>query len=220
MPKAKKSSPNTLSQIDVYPTADLLPSSKLEAKVVDGSTIVITNIENPAIANINIIEFNDLIGLNINTNGEVSSLKIFSTIQEAKVQDSDKSTRKSNDFEYFSNNIEQLKHFRNDVLTQLWEFNRKKFKSGIKENDTTYEHPADLKIYEKKVLAVINPVAGNGSAMNVYEQSKELLESNGFVMEELVTESKDFAKEHLQRDKNIKSYYAILVFAGDGTIHE
>lgn len=56
--------------------------------------------------------------------------------------------------------------------------------------------------------------------MNVYEQSKELLESNGFVMEELVTESKDFAKEHLQRDKNIKSYYAILVFAGDGTIHE
>lgn len=138
MPKAKKSSPNTLSQIDVYPTADLLPSSKLEAKVVDGSTIVITNIENPAIANINIIEFNDLIGLNINTNGEVSSLKIFSTIQEAKVQDSDKSTRKSNDFEYFSNNIEQLKHFRNDVLTQLWEFNRKKFKSGIKENDTTY----------------------------------------------------------------------------------
>jgi len=140
----------TTEQVEVYISSSLNANQKLEAKVIENQTLVITNIKNPAIADLILIEFSDLIGLQVTeVSSNLSSLKIFSTELEPKMQDTDKSNRKTCDFEYFSKSFEQLRNFREYVLSMLWEFNRKKFSTT--ENDETYEHPMNLKKYEKKV---------------------------------------------------------------------
>ena len=214
-------------KIELFSSKDLSKNAKIvKIKVIEGRALLITDSRDFSSDDVNTIKLDDLIGLEVSQiNDKVSKLKIFSSTPieiESKIHNTKKIERKKNIIELYANNLSIQQEFRDYVLGSLWEHNKKEFNSGIDANDLTYSKPEGLKAYEKKVLAVICPKSGNGSAESLFKQAEDALKSNGFIIDTLKTTHKNHAKEYIQEleKETLKQYYSILCFSGDGIVHE
>jgi YegS/Rv2252/BmrU family lipid kinase len=68
-----------------------------------------------------------------------------------------------------------------------------------------------------KVLSIINPVSGSKKAVDIYHQLK--MEEKGLTSAPYITTHPGHAQEILQ-NVDLKEYAAVIIFGGDGTIHE
>jgi sphingosine kinase len=68
-----------------------------------------------------------------------------------------------------------------------------------------------------KVLSIVNPVSGSKKAVDIYDQLK--LEEKGLLSTPFITTHPGHAREILQHE-NLEKYAAVIIFGGDGTIHE
>ena len=110
-----------------------------------------------------------------------------------------------------------------DVIMQEWIDNRKAILGiGIPADDPTYVHDPKLKSWQKKVLVIANPNSGYKESIKTYNEYKEIFRISGFECKLVETKSKedciDFVK--IIPHDEFKSFYMMIIFGGDGTLHD
>lgn len=76
--------------------------------------------------------------------------------------------------------------------------------------------------WQKKALVVINPAAGSGKSMELFEGNRMLLEANGFTLEVIESTHADHIPEIFREmpSKKLHEYFMVIWCGGDGTGHQ
>ena len=227
---------NTHETIDSHRGADLRIyklDRKLDAKYFtvsvrpDGIEISPQDLTTIEIGDIPVtIKFEDFIGIEISRNAIDKDRKrilfhttLFNTII---CGGADKSRRVMKSFEFFGDSLGGMKEWRHRTMGLWWNWTREMYGAGISEEENMRETTGPLMAYEKKILVIINPKGGQGSAVQEFERVKRYLQANGMHLTVIHTKHRPHAMEII-RDmpaEDFNSFYAVISVGGDGIAHE
>jgi len=124
-------------------------------------------------------------------------------------------------FNSVSGSVEDLNQIVEIIMDHFDKYQKNNNRCNIEEN--TYIHPAEFKhVWEKKILIIINPAGGKGKAQTFYNESEASIKAMGFRPTVILTPSRFSARDKIKEMgiEEFKSFFAIAVFGGDGTISE
>ena len=111
---------------------------------------------------------------------------------------------------------------RDEILESFSLFCKKNYNAGKIEHPDNQYDLSGIKSYEKRVLVIINPVGGQGKALQIYESMEKYIKSSGILPTVFQTKHFKHAYEFIRdmEKEDFIKYYAIVTVAGDGIAHE
>ena len=214
------------TKVDLYLTKDLKAGKKCELSL-EGDGFTIKESKNGKI--ILNVSFLDFIGLGINCSNEKNFIVYTSAwysvgcLFKSKARTDTRMLVDPKKLTYYHQMSDaEIKSLQDEIMENFQNHLKIQHGCGI-ENTYNINNDANSKNWMKKALVFINPHAGRGKSLQIFEESKPYLIANGFVLDDvIITTKKDEISETLQKMDKQKflEFYQVILVGGDGTVHE